>query len=72
MGLNPLVAAFNANSEWKATHDARLAELTAKLKTGGALAASLDSWIATIKAGACDLVSAQQLDEEAAQIRKYA
>lgn len=37
---NPLVTAFQANADWSALYDAKLAELQASLIDGGALATS--------------------------------
>lgn len=69
---NPLVTPFKANSEWSATYDQKVTDLTATFKTQGALAAALDARIATLQAGASDLVDAATLTSEGDAIRKYA
>lgn len=69
---NPLVTTFKANREWSATYDQKLTDLTATFKAQGALAKALDARIATIKAGASDLVDAATLTSEGDAIRKYA
>lgn len=61
---NPLVTTFKANSEWSATYDQKLTDLTATFKAQGALAKALDARIATLQAGASDLVDAATLTSE--------
>ena len=61
---NPLVTAFQANADWSALYDAKLAELQASLIDGGALATSVESWTATLESGASDLVSSETITSE--------
>ena len=69
---NPLTDAFRASTEWSALYDTRLAELKESLIASGKLTASLDAWVATLTAGASDLVSDETIAAEADAIRKYA
>ncbi len=61
---NPLVTAFQANADWSALYDAKLAELQASLIDGGALATSVENWTATLESGASDLVSSETITSE--------
>lgn len=69
---NPLTDAFKANSEWSALYETKLAALKETLIASGALTTSLDAWVATLTAGASDLVPAATITSEADAIRSYA
>ncbi|MCA0294765.1 MAG: CotH kinase family protein [Actinobacteria bacterium] len=69
---NPLTTAFRANTTWTALYNTRLDALTADLAGSGRLTAAVDAWVATLTAGASDLVDAATLTTEADAIRAYA
>lgn len=68
---NPLVDAFNANAEWEALYETKLAALAAEFGDGGGIQESVEQWESVITQGAADLVSTETIDAETDAILAY-
>jgi spore coat protein CotH len=65
---NPLVERFMADETFNALYETKVAELTETLYSSGAADQILDQWVATLTEQATDLVNAETITAEAADI----
>ena len=68
---NPLVERFLADEEFNVLYETRLAELTDELIASGNADAILADWVDLLQTRAGDLVSADTVESEAADIRDF-
>ncbi len=69
-GNNPLVTAFEANSDWAALKDQAASDLQSGLIDSGTLTSSLDTWVSVVTSSG--LVDESTITSEADAIRAYA
>ncbi|OLT17567.1 hypothetical protein BJF86_14965 [Serinicoccus sp. CNJ-927] len=62
---HPLVETFLADEEWAAAYEAELTRLRTDLVGGGVLEQAVSTWTTTLEDGAGDLVTADQIEDDA-------
>lgn len=65
---NPLVTAFNANTEWQGLYTSEMTRLRTELVTSGQLSQIVDARAAVLTEQASDLVSSETVTSEASAI----
>ena len=66
---NPLVEIFLANDDWAAVYDDELTRLQGELLDDGVLEESVAAWTQTLTSEAADLVTVEEVEEDADAIR---
>ncbi|WP_022925917.1 CotH kinase family protein [Serinicoccus marinus] len=62
---HPLVETFLADEEWAAAYEAELTRLRTALVEGGVLEQAVSTWTTTLEDGAGDLLTADQIEDDA-------